>query len=360
MYRLGVIPGDGIGPEVLEQALEVLEEASRRHGFAYRVHRFPFGADHYLETGELLSDSDLEEIRNLDALLLGALGDPRLERGLLERGLLGRLHRELDLYVNVRPVKVYSERLCPLRGRGAHEVDLVILRENTEDAYAGLGGFLRKGTPEEVATAESVFTRRGVERVLRHAFEMARSRPRHQLTLVDKSSLIPAHDLWQRAFVEVGREYPDVKTATIDVDAAIAWLVRTPEWFDVIVTTPMLGDVLMALGSQLQGGVGLAASASLNPGQVSLFEPIHGSAPKLAGTGSANPIGAILAVRMMLEELGEETAAACLDSAVRQVLNDPTVFDSSPGAARRTREYGERVLQAIRQSSDSFQEAARS
>ena len=348
MYRLGVIPGDGIGPEVLEQGLRVLEESSRRYGFSYRIHRYPFGADHYLETGELVPDSDLEEIRNLDALLVGALGDPRLERGLLERGILGRLHRELDLFVNQRPVKLYSAGLCPLRGSNGHGVDLVILRENTGDAYAGLGGFLRKGTPDEVATSEAVFTRRGVERVLRHAFEVARSRPRHHLTLVDKSSLVPAHDLWQRTFAEVAREYPDVKTATIDVDAAVAWLVRTPEWFDVIVTTAMLGDILMALGSQIQGGVGLAASASLNPGQVSLFEPIHGAAPKLAGTGAANPIGAILAVQMMLQELGEVAAASSLDSAVRTTLNHPALTAPSPSGKGRTQEYGDLVLEAIR------------
>jgi 3-isopropylmalate dehydrogenase len=348
MYRLGLIPGDGIGPEVLEQGLRVLEESSRRYGFSYRIHRYPFGADHYLETGELVPDSDLEEIRNLDALLVGALGDPRLERGFLERGILGRLHRELDLFINLRPVKLYSEDLCPLRASNGHGVDLVILRENIGDAYAGLGGFLRQGTPDEIAISEAVFTRRGVERVLRYAFEVARSRPRHHLTLVDKSSLVPAHDLWQRTFAEVARDYPDVKTATIEVDVAVAWLVRTPEWFDVIVTTTMLGDILMALGSQIQGGVGLAASASLNPGQVSLFEPIHGAAPKLAGTGSANPIGAILAVQMMLQELGEVAAASSLDSAVRAALNHPDLKTPSPSGKGRTRKYGELVLEAIR------------
>ncbi|MGI5842719.1 MAG: isocitrate/isopropylmalate dehydrogenase family protein [Candidatus Xenobium sp.] len=348
MYRLGLIPGDGIGPEVLEQGLRVLEESSRRYGFSYRVHHYPFGADHYLETGELVPDSDLEEIRNLDALLVGALGDPRLERGFLEREILGRLHRELDLFINLRPVKLYSEDLCPLREANGHGVDLVILRENIGDAYAGLGGFLRQGTPDEVAISEAVFTRRGVERVLRYAFEVARSRPRHHLTLVDKSSLVPAHELWQRTFAEVAREYPDVKTATIEVDVAVAWLVRTPEWFDVIVTTTMLGDILMALGSQIQGGVGLAASASLNPGQVSLFEPIHGAAPKLAGTGAANPIGAILAVQMMLQELGEVAAASSLDTAVRTTLNNPDLKTPSPSEKGLTRKYGELVLKAIR------------
>ncbi len=336
MYRLGVIPGDGVGPEVLGQALRVLEAASLKHGFQYRLHRYPFGADHYLETGELLPAPELEEIRNLDALLLGALGDPRLERGFLERGILNRLREELDLYVNLRPIRLYSESLCPLKGKTPQDLDMVIVRDIAEDAYAGLGGFLRKGTADEVATAESLFTRRGVERVVRFAFDVARSRPRHHLTLVDKASRVPAHDLWRRCFSEVSRDYPDVKTATVYVDTAVTWMVKNPEWFDVVVTTNLFGDILMALGLELQGGLGLSASANLNPGQVSLFKPAHGSEPKHAGSGTANPLGAILAVQMMLNNLGEEAAASQIDGAVRQVLDGRTLGDLRPGGSRTT------------------------
>ncbi len=355
MYRLGLIPGDGIGPEVLGQALRVLEAASLQHGFKYRLYSYPFGADHYLETGVLLPTADLEEIRNLDALLLGALGDPRLERGFLEEGILGRLRQELDLYVNVRPIRLFSEDLCPLKGKTTQDLDLVLVRDIAEDVYAGLGGFFRKGTAEEVATAESLYTRRGVERVIRFAFDLARSRPRRHLTLVDKANRVPAHDLWRRCFAEVTREYPDVKTATVYADAAVTWMIKNPEWFDVVVTTNLFGDMLMALGLQLQGGLGLSASANLNPGQVSLFKPAHGSEPKYAGGGTANPLGAILAIQMMLEYLGEEAAASQIDGAVRRALAGRRPGDLRPGG-NRTTEMADLVLEAMSRPVDLAQE----
>lgn len=356
MYRLGVIPGDGIGPEVVEQALRVLEATSILHGFQYRLHRYPFGADHYLETGELLPDSDLEEIRNLDAVLLGAIGDPRLERGFLERGIITRLRQDLDLYVNHRPIKLYAEHLCPVKGKTPQDLDLILIRENTEDVYTGLGGFFKKGTDDEVATAEALYTRRGVERVIRYAFDIARDRPRRHLTLVDKANVIPAHDLWQRCFTEVSREYPDVTIATAYVDAAAMWMVKNPEWFDVVVTTNMFGDILMALGAQLQGGVGLAASANLHPGQVSLFEPIHGSAPKHAGAGTANPLGAILAVQMMLDFLDEAAAAAHIERAVQSLLDSGALTDLSTRSGRSTSEFGDLVLEELDRTRETAQE----
>ena len=353
MYRLGVIPGDGIGPEVIEQALRVLEQASRHHGFQYRVHRYPWGADHFLETGQLLPDEDLEEIRNLDALLLGALGDPRLEKGFLDRGIRARMVGELDLYVNVRPLRLYSERLCPLKGVTPQNFDLVMVRETGEDLYAGLGGFLKKGTDQEVATAEAVFTRRGVERVTRYAFDLARSRPRHHLALVDKADQVPAHDLWRRCFAEVARDYPDVKTAAACVDVAVSWMIQNPEWFDVVVSTNVFGDLLMALGTQLLGGPGVASSAWLHPGQVSLFEPLHGPDPKRAGAGVASPLGAILAVQLMLDHLGEEEAATRIDRAVRAVVSGPALLGTG---ARTTREVGDLVLEAMDRPLESLEE----
>lgn len=344
MYRIAVIPGDGIGPEVVEQALRVLQRVAAWHGIEYRLRTYPFGADHYLETGELLPDSDLEEIRNHDAVLLGAIGDPRLERGFLERGILYRLRSELDLFANLRPVKLYADHLCPLKNKSPQDVDLLVVRENTEDAYAGLGGFLRKGTPDEVATAEAIYTRRGVERVIRHAFDLARERSRRHLTLVDKANAVPAHDLWRRCFAEVGREYPDVTTAAAHADDAAMWLLKNPEWFDVVVTTNMFGDILTDLGAQLQGGLGLAASAHVHPGQVSLFEPIHGAAPKHAGAGTANPLAAILAVKMMLDFLEQEAAATRIERAVESLLQSGELADPSSRSGWSTAEIGDLVL----------------
>lgn len=358
MYRIAVIPGDGIGPEVIEQGLRVLERVASWHGFQYRLHRYPFGADHYLETGELLPDSDLEEIRNLDAILLGAIGDPRLERGFLERGIISRLRFDLDLFVNLRPIKVYAEHLCPLKGKSPQDVDMIVVRENTEDVYAGIGGFFKKGSPDEIATAEAIYTRRGVERVIRYAFDLARERPRRHLTLVDKANAVQAHDLWRRCFAEVSREYPDVTTATAYVDAAAMWLIKNPEWFDVVVTTNMFGDILTDLGAQLQGGLGLAASANLHPEQVSLFEPIHGSAPKHAGAGTANPLGAILAVKMMLDFLNEDVAAARIERAVESLLQSGELTDLSTRSGRSTAELGDLVLDEMQRIHEEAAAAA--
>ncbi|MBI3930225.1 MAG: 3-isopropylmalate dehydrogenase [Armatimonadetes bacterium] len=349
MYQLAVIPGDGIGPEVVEQGLRVLDRVSELWNIKYRLKHYPYGANHYLETGELLPAAALDDIRSMDAIYLGAIGDPRVQPGVLERGIVGTLRFDLDLYVNLRPIKLYSETVCPLKGKTPADIDMLVVRENTEGAYLGLGGFARKGTPHEIATCEMVFTRFGVERIIRYAFEQTRKRQRKQLTLVDKVNAIPAHDLWRRTFDEVGKEYPDVRTERAYVDAAAMWMVKHPEWFDVVVTTNLFGDILTDLGAMIQGGMGLAASGNLHPGKVSLFEPIHGSAPRHAGKGKANPLGAVLAVGMMLDFLGEPEAAAHVERSVQHLFTTGAITDLSTTSGRSTTETGDMVLQALEQ-----------
>ncbi len=291
-YKIGVIGGDGIGPEVVAEALKVV----RAVGVDLDTVDYDLGGGRWLRDGQVLPDDALEELRKMDAILLGAVGHPAVPPGIIERGLLLRLRFELDLYVNLRPFDGFS-----------------VVRENTEGSYAGEGGFLRKGTPVEVATQGSVNTRMGVERCVRFAFDLARSRPRRHLTLVHKTNVLTfAGDLWQRAFDEVGAEHPDVSTDYCHVDAACIHLVDRPERFDVIVTDNLFGDILTDLAGAVTGGIGLAASANLNPDRTgpSLFEPVHGSAPDIAGTGRANPLAAIRSAAMMLEFLGEADAAA--------------------------------------------------
>ena len=301
-HRVGVIAGDGIGPEVVTEALKVV----RASGVELDVVEYDLGGARYLRTGDVLPDAVLDELRGLDAILLGAVGTPGVPPGVIERGLLLRLRFELDLFVNLRPME-------------GPRIDCVVVRENTEGSYAGEGGVLRKGTPHEVATQGSVNTRFGVERCLRFAFGLAQSRPRRQLTLVHKTNVLTfAGDLWQRACDEVATEYPDVTTSYDHVDAACIHLVERPERYDVIVTDNLFGDILTDLGGAVAGGIGLAASANLNPGGSgpSLFEPVHGSAPDIAGTGRANPLAAVRSAAMMLEFLGEADAAARITKAV--------------------------------------------
>jgi 3-isopropylmalate dehydrogenase len=301
-HRVGVIGGDGIGPEVVAEALKVVRAAS----VPIETIDYDLGGSRYLRTGEVLPDAVLDELRGVDAILLGAVGSPDVPAGVLERGLLLRLRFELDLYVNLRPFD--SDKL-----------DCVVVRENTEGAYAGEGGFLRKGTPHEVATQGSVNTRRGVERCVRFAFELARTRRDHRLTLVHKTNVLTfAGDLWQRTFDAVAAEHPDVTTSYDHVDAACIHLVERPERYDVLVTDNLFGDILTDLAGAVAGGIGLAASANLNPARTgpSLFEPVHGSAPDIVGTGRANPLAAIKSAAMLLEYLGEGDAAARIHKAV--------------------------------------------
>ena len=301
-HRVGILAGDGIGPEVVAEALKVV----RATGVELDTVEYDLGGTRYLRTGEVLPDAVLDELRGLDAILLGAVGTPDVPPGVLERGLLLRLRFELDLYVNLRPME--GER-----------IDCAVVRENTEGSYTGEGGVLRKGTPHEVATQGSVNTRMGVERCVRFALELAQSRSRRHLTLVHKTNVLTyAGDLWQRAFGEVATGFPDVTTSYDHVDAACIHLVERPERYDVIVTDNLFGDILTDLGAAVAGGIGLAASANLNPAGTgpSLFEPVHGSAPDIAGTGKANPLAAVRSAAMMLEFLGEAEAAARVTKAV--------------------------------------------
>ena len=323
MYRIGLIPGDGTGPEVVREAVKVLAAVAPLARFKYELVEYDFGGDRYLRTGETLPDSALEEMRRCDVIYLGAIGHPEVKPGILEKGILLRIRFELDQYINLRPIKLYPHVDCPLKDKGPEDIDLVVVRENTEGLYAGGGGFLRKGTPQEVAIQESVNTRFGVERCLRFAYEFTRKRNRRKkLTLCGKTNVLTyAFDLWERAFHEVGGEYPDVARDYAHVDAICMWLVKSPEWFDVIVTDNMFGDIITDLGAMIQGGLGIAAGGNLNPEGVSMFEPIGGSAPKYAGRGEINPLAAIAAMQMLLEQLGEQEAAQRVERGIVHALS---------------------------------------
>lgn len=332
-YNFGVLGGDGIGPEVVREALRVIAAVAQIEDFRYELIDYPWSSQHYLDTGELMPDSALDEYRKLDAVLLGALGDPRLEPGLIERNIIMGFRFGMDMYVNLRPVQCYAEHLSPLKDKGPAEIDFIVIRENTEDLYVGAGGFHKKGTPDEIAVAEGIYTRKGTERVIRYAYELARKRGKNnKLTMVDKANAVRAHDLWTRTFAEVGSEYPDISQDHAYVDAACMWMVKNPEWFDVVVTTNLFGDIITDLGAMLQGGLGIAASGNINPGHTSMFEPIHGSAPKYAGQNVASPVGAVAAAAMMLDYVGEAGAAARITGAIRTLLQNRTIPSLQAGA----------------------------
>ena len=345
-YQIAVLPGDGIGPEVVAEGLKVLKRVSEIEGFKYNLTRYPHGSEHYLKTKELFPDSVLGELKQQDAIYLGAIGDPRVEVGLVERAIIAGIRFGLDLYVNLRPIKLLAEHLCPLKDKKPEDIDMVVVRENTEDLYAGIGGFLKKGTPDEVALQEMVFTRKGCERVIRYAFELA-SKRRKKLTLVDKANAIRAMDIWTRTFAEVGKEYPQVATDHAYIDAACMWLVKNPEHFDTVVTNNIFGDILTDLGAVLQGGMGIAASGNIHPGKVSMFEPIHGSAPKYKGKGVASPVAAIAACGMMLEYLGEARAAARIENTIAELLKTRKIptLDSASGLS--TSVCGDLIVQKL-------------
>ncbi len=348
-HEIAVLPGDGIGEEVVAEGLKILDAVAAMEGFEVDKTTYPFGADHYLATGVDMPPEAFEEMATKEALLLGAIGDPRVETGYLERKIIWGVRQTFDLYVNLRPVKLYNADLCPLKDKQPEDVDMVVVRENTEDAYAGLGGIHRIGTPQEVAVAEMIYTRDGVERVIRYSFELAQKRNKNgkpQVTLVDKSNAIRAQDIWTRTFAEVASEYPDIATDHAYIDAACMWMVKNPEWFDVVVTPNLFGDILTDLGAMVQGGMGIAASGNIHPGKVSMFEPIHGSAPKYRGQNKANPLATIEAVRMMLEHIGEDAAAARVGHAVRHVLTSGEVKSLSAGAVP-TDAMGDMVLKAL-------------
>lgn len=348
MHKIAVIGGDGIGPEVVDEALKVLKKASGIYGFNYETTNYPFGSEHYLQTGELMPDSIYDEFRQHDAVLMGAIGDPRCEVGLVERAVIAGIRFNLDLYVNLRPIKLYTEALCPIKGKTCTDVDFVVVRENTEDVYTGIGGIMKKGTPDEVAIANMVFTRKGCERAARYAFELARSRNKDKkVTLVDKANAIRAQDIWTRTVEEVGHEYPDITHDHAYIDAACMWMIKNPEWFDVVVTTNIFGDIFTDLGAMVQGGMGIAASGNIHPGQVSMFEPIHGSAPKYKGKNVACPIAAIMAVQMMLDFLGEKRAAGGVENAVTALLRSGRIKSLDARSGISTSEMGDLVVQEL-------------
>jgi 3-isopropylmalate dehydrogenase len=347
--RVALVPGDGIGVDVLAEAVKVLAAVAESAGDV--VHRTPrpWSADHYLRTRETLPAGALEELSaSSDAILLGALGDPRVPDNVHAVDILLGLRFRLDLYVNYRPVRLFHEKLCPLKGVTPADVVIDIFRENTEGAYVMMGGFLKKDTPDEVATEIDVNTRKGVERIIRHAFEHARRRGRRKVAMADKSNvLIHAHDLWRRVFRLVAAEYPDIEATPFYVDNMALQLVRDPRQFEVIVTSNMFGDILTDLAAALQGGLGMAASANLHPGRLGLFEPVHGSAPPLAGKNAANPMGAILTTALMIEHHGWADSAQRIEDAVRwAVENDHTTSDV--GGTRGTREVGDAVAGRLR------------
>ncbi len=320
-YKVAVIGGDGTGPEVVREAVKVLQAASRRYSFGLDLRDYDLGGERYLRTGELVPDSVLEELRRCDAILLGAIGHPDVKPGILEKGILLRIRFEFDQYINLRPVKLYPGVECPLKDKGPEHIDYIVVRENTGDLYCGAGGFSMRGTPQEVAIQTSIYTRFQVDRCLRYAFALARRRPRKTLALCGKTNVLTyVYDLWERAFHEMGaKEFPDVKREYYHVDATCMWMVKNPEWFDVIVTGNMFGDIITDLAAITQGGMGIAAGGNINPEGVSMFEPIGGSAPKYTGQNVINPLAAICAGGMMLRHLGEERAADGIEQAVMYV-----------------------------------------
>jgi 3-isopropylmalate dehydrogenase len=316
--KIAVVPGDGIGVDVTREAVKVLEKVASLRAFPFEPVFFPWSADHYLATGETVPPGAFDDLaRNFDAIFMGAFGDPRVPDMRHAADILLGARFVLDLYVNYRPVRCLDDRLCPLKRFSASDVDFVVFRENTEGSYVGAGGHLKKGTSDEVAVQEDVSTRKGVERIVRYAFEYARSRRRKRVVMSDKSNAMRyVGDLWQRVFAEVGREYPDIESSHLYIDALCMQMVKDPSQFDVVVTNNMFGDIATDLGAALQGGLGMAASGNLHPGRISMFEPVHGSAPKYAGTGKANPFGAILTAGLLLEHLGHAAEAAAVERAV--------------------------------------------
>ncbi len=318
-HKIAVIGGDGIGPEVIDVALKALQFEADKFGFKLDLTYFPHSGTHYLKTGEVLSDETMTELKKFDAIFLGAVGTPDVPPGIIEKGLLLKLRFELDQYINLRPVKLYPGVETPLKGKGPAELDYVCVRENTGGLYTGVGGISMKGTKDEVAIQSMVYNRTQVERCLRYAFKLAQTRPSKKLALIGKTNVLTfVFDLWKRVFDELAKEFPDVKTEYYHVDAACMFMVKSPEKFDVMVTTNMFGDIITDLGAETQGGMGMAASGNINPEKLapSMFEPVHGSAPDIAGQNKANPLAAIMSGRMMIEFLGEKAASDHLDRCI--------------------------------------------
>lgn len=348
-YKIAVIPGDGTGPEVVNEGIKVLNTAAAKCGFGLNFSYYSLGGEYYKATGEVLPDDQLSALAQADAIYLGAIGHPEVKPGILEKGILLKLRFEFDQYINLRPVKLYDGVDTPLKDKGPEHIDFVVVRENTEGIYTGAGGCFKRGSSDEVAIQESINTRKGVERCVRFAFDYCRRRNKaKKLTLCGKTNVLTyAFDLWERTFNEVAKEYPDIETDYAHVDAICMWMVKNPEWFDVIVTDNMFGDIISDLAAMIQGGMGIAAGGNINPNGVSMFEPIGGSAPKYTGQQKINPLAGILAAGIMLDTLGEETAAASIEAGVAKVLREDIKDLAAGKMGYSTGEVGDLVVEYI-------------
>ena len=346
MYRIAVMPGDGTGPEVVREGLKVLKATSEKFNFKYETKTFDWGGERYLRTGETVPEGGLDELRKFDSIFLGAIGHPGVKPGILEKGILLKTRFDLEQYINLRPVKLYPGVWTPVKDKGPEDIDFVVVRENNEGLYKGMGEFQNKGTKDEVAIQISYNTRKGIERCIRYAFEFTRKRDkRKKLTLCGKTNVLTyAWDLWDRAFNEVAKEYADIKTDYAHVDATCMWFVKNPEWFDVIVTDNMFGDIITDLGAMIQGGMGIAAGGNINPDGVSMFEPIGGSAPKYTGKNVINPLAAIGAVQMLLAQIGEDKASEAIEKSIIHVTANKLKSLSAGKMGYSTTEVGDLVV----------------
>ncbi|MFQ6136319.1 MAG: isocitrate/isopropylmalate dehydrogenase family protein [Candidatus Hydrothermarchaeales archaeon] len=379
MYRISVIPGDGIGPETIAEGIKVFESVAEVTDLDFKWEYFPYGAEHYLKTGEVLPDSALEDMAKTDAIYLGAVGDPRVKPGILEKGLLLKLRFYFDQYINLRPVKLYPGVRCPLRDKGPEHVNFYVVRENTEDFYVGIGDRtdekehntilevkrelydlkfgidLTQDKEDEVAYQVGVISRAGTKRIMEFAFEFAKKKGLRRVTAVDKANVLThVYSLWREVFESVAKGYPDIETEFAFVDAIAMWFVKNPEWYQVVVTPNMFGDIITDLGAMIQGGMGLAPGGNINPDGVSMFEPIHGSAPKYKGKNVANPLATILAGQMLLEQFDEDEAATLVENAVIEVLKDGKVRTYDLDGTSSTSEVGDAVAKKVKELGEAI------
>lgn len=374
MYNIALIPGDGIGAEIIREGRKVIEAASYKFGIEIKWNEYPFGAEHYLKTGELLPDSSLKEIEDMDAIYLGAVGDPRVKPGILEKEILLKARFYFDQYINLRPIRLYKGVPCPLKDKNPEDINFYVVRENTEDFYVGIGGRFKAKThqdnlevlrklyktkikvgfnleqEEEIAYQIGLISKSGTQRVMKYAFELAKKKDMKRVTSVDKANVLTnIYGLWRDVFKEISTQYPDIETEFTFVDAITMWFVRKPEWFKIVVTPNMFGDIITDLGAMLQGGLGIAAGGNINPEGISMFEPIHGSAPKYKDKSIANPTATILAGAMMLDCLGESKVAKAIENAVEKVLSEGKVRSRDLGGDSSTIEVGDEVVRKLKE-----------
>ena len=343
-YKISLLPGDGTGPEVVAEAVKVLEKSSSKYNIEFKFSNNDLGGERYLKSKQLVTTEDIEEFENSDAILLGAIGHPEVKPGILEQGILLKLRKQFDQYINLRPVILYPGIETPLNGKTSDDINFTVVRENTEGLYAGAGGYIHYGTDKEVATQESINTYYAIHRCIKYAFEYATKYNRKKVTLCAKTNVLTyAHDLWERIFYDIAKDYPQIETDYGHVDAVCMWMVKNPEWFDVIVTDNMFGDIITDLGAMIQGGMGIAAGGNINPDGVSMFEPIGGSAPKYTNKNVINPLACIGAASMMMAELGQESYAKDIENAIIQTAQNLKSL-SAGKMGMSTSEVGDSVL----------------